>query len=82
MTNLVDTYKNLTKLEKEVYDDFHKDILLSGNGISCGTSNLTAEKKGALGSLVKKSILNFVESFDGEEYYSSLLIDENNNSLI
>ena len=34
MKNFVDTYKSLTKLEKEVYDNFHKDILLSGNGIS------------------------------------------------
>ena len=77
----VKIYHSLTPLEKTVYDGFHQDILLSGNGISC-FGVYGAQEKGALGSLVKKGILNFVETFDGDEYYSSSLIDENYKSLI
>ena len=80
MTNKVDTYKNLTKLEITVFHTFHDDILDSG---TCWTNvgvNSTQEK-GALGSLVKKGLLIFEETDDeGFEVYSSALIEEVNGT--
>ncbi len=73
---ILDKYKNLTKLEKEVFHYFHDDILASG---TCWTNTGVnhPEDKGALGSLVKKGLLIF-EDTDGEGFalYSSALIQE------
>ena len=80
MTNLVDTYKNLTKLETMVFHIFHDDILSSG---TCWTNVgiKTPQEKGALGSLIKKNLLVFEETDDeGFEVYSSALIKEVNGS--
>ena len=80
MTNLVDTYKNLTKLETMVFHIFHDDILDSG---TCWTNVgiKTPQEKGALGSLIKKGLLVFEETDEeGFEVYSSALIEEVNGS--
>ena len=76
MTTLEEKYKNLTPLEKYVYDQFHNEIEDSG----CEITNLGVEQianesysinkiKGGLGSLIKKGLMNN-EGKDGSGYES------------
>jgi len=85
MTNKLDTYKNLTKLETMVFHIFHDDILASGTSWT-NIGIKTPQEKGALGSLIKKGLLTFEETDDeGFEVYSSALIegsDSNYKSLV
>jgi hypothetical protein len=85
MTNLVDTYKNLTKLETMVFHIVHDDILDSGTSWT-NVGVKTPQEKGALGSLIKKGLIIFEETDnEGFEVYSSALIegsDSNYKSLV
>jgi hypothetical protein len=85
MTNKVDTYKNLTELEKMVFHIFHDEILDSGTSWT-NVGIKTPQEKGALGSLIKKGLIIFQETdSEGFEVYSSALIegeDSNYKSLI
>ena len=76
MITLEAKYKNLTPLEKYVYDQFHNEIEDSG----CEITNLGVEQivnesysinkiKGGLGSLIKKGLM-INEGKDGSGYES------------
>ena len=87
---LITIYKNLTPLEKYVYDQFHNEIEYSG----CEITNLSVDQivnesysvnkiKGGLGSLVKKGLMTN-EGIDGSGYESftvNLKLKTNNFNL-
>ena len=90
MITLEAKYKNLTPLEKYVYNQFHNEIEYSG----CEITNLGVEQivnesysinkiKGGLGSLIKKGLMNN-EGKDGSGYESftvNLKLQTNNFDL-
>ena len=87
---LINIYKNLTPLEKYVYDQFHNEIEYSG----CEVTNLGVDQivnesysvnkiKGGLGSLIKKGLM-INEGKDGSGYESftvKLKLQTNNFDL-
>ena len=87
MITLEAKYKNLTPLEKFVYDEFHNEVIESGRDqlTDIGVDQIANESysvnkiKGGLGSLIKKGLMTS-EGINGngfEEYAINLKLTNN-----